>query len=120
MVSALEYTTDSKSITVSATSGGANGNVLYTCPNNHDATIDYLGVTNGSNSSQKITIQFYHADDTTYKYLTNQHAIAGHDTYHVLNADRFHLHSGDKIICSKDGGTFDVSLSARQFYNPNR
>jgi hypothetical protein len=119
---ATTYTTTFESKTVTATTGGASGDVLYTVPSNHDFTIDYLGVANGGNSSSKITVEIFHADDGTYHYLTNEHQIAGHDTYHLLNADRIHLHAGDKVIVSKEnsGDTFDVSLSGRQFFNPNK
>lgn len=117
---ATTYTTTFESKTVTATTGGASGDIVYTVPANHDATIDYLGAANGGNSSQKITVEILHADDGSYHYLTNQHAVAGHDTYHLLNADRIHLHAGDKIVVSKDGGTFDLSISARQYFNPNR
>ena len=117
---ATVYNTTFESVTVTATSGGASGNVLYTVPLNTDVTVDYLGIANGGNSSQKITVEIFHADDSTYHYLTNEHSIAGHDTYHLLNSDRIHLHAGDKIIVSKDGGTFDAAISGRLFYNPNR
>lgn len=117
---ATTYTTTFESKTVTATTGGASGDILYTVPANHDVTIDYLGVSNGGVSNQKITVEIYHADDTTYHNLVKEHAVAGNDTYHLLNADRIHLHAGDKVVCSKDGGTFDVSLSARIFYNPAR
>ena len=117
---ATTYSTTFESKTVTATTGGASADIVYTVPANHDATIDYLGAANGGNASQKITVEVFHADDSSYHYLTNLHAIAGHDTYHLLNADRIHLHAGDKIVVSKDGGTFDVSVSAREFFNPTR
>jgi|TARA_R110002167_G_scaffold37116_6_gene116555 hypothetical protein len=123
---ATTYTTTSESITVAATSSGdngsgtPNGNVLYTCPDNHDSTIDYLGISNGGTANAKITIEFYHLDDTSYNMLASSHTIAGNTTYHLLNADRFHLHAGDKIICSKDSGTLAATISCRQYFNPTR
>jgi hypothetical protein len=116
----VAFKTVSESITVSATSGGASGNVLYTCPSNHDAIIEYLCATNGASSNQKITVEFYHLDDTTYHQLAKAHAVSGNDSYHLITSNRFYLHAGDKIVCSKDGGTFDVTISAREFFNPNR
>jgi len=62
----IAFKTVSESKTVTATSGGSSGDVLYTCPNNHDAVIEYLCASNGGSSNQKITIEFYHANDTTY------------------------------------------------------
>ena len=117
---ATTYNTTFESKTITATTGGASADVVYTVPAKHDITIDYLGAANGGNASQKITVEVFHAEDSSYHYLTNQHAIAGNDTYHLLDADRIHLHAGDKVVASKDGGTFDVTLSARIFYNPNR
>jgi hypothetical protein len=120
MVTDVKYTTTTESVSVAATSGGASGNVLYTCPANHDVTIDMLMVTNGGNSSQKITIEFYHADDTTYHNFIEAKSVAGNTALNVLDAARMHLHAGDKLVCSKDGGTFDVTISGRLYFNPNR
>jgi len=120
MVTSLRYTTTTKSVTVASTSGGASGNVLFTCPNNHDATIDMIMVTNGGTSSQKITIEFYHADDTTYHNFIEAKSIAGNTALTVVDAARMHFHAGDKLVCSKDGGTFDVTMSGRLYFNPNR
>ena len=116
----IAYKTVSESITVSSTSAGASADILYTCPANHDAVIEYLAASNGGTSSQKITIEFYHNDDTTYHQLAKSHSVAGNDSYHLITSNRFYLHASDKIVCSKDGGTFDVSISVREFFNPNR
>ena len=118
---ALLYNTKTESISVSATAGGASGDVLYTCPANHDCTLDILLVSNGANSSNKITIEFYHKDDNTYHNITNDHSVAGHDTYNVFSSAQFHLHAGDKIVVHKEvGSTFDVTMSGREYYNPAR
>ena len=45
------YTTDTEAIIVTATSGGANADLIYTCPPNHDATVDFLHVSNGASST---------------------------------------------------------------------
>jgi len=120
MVTDVNYITTTESVSVAATSGGASGNVLYACPTSFDATIDMLMVTNGGSSSQKITIEFYHADNTTYHNFIETKTVAGHTTLNVLDAARMYLHAGDKLVCSKDGGTFDVIMSARLYFNPNR
>ena len=117
---AVRYKTSTDSVTVSATSGGASGNVLYTCPAIHTATIDMLMITNGNTTSQKITVEFYDANGTSYHNLIKEKIVAANTALNVLDAARMHLHSGDKIVVSKDGGTFDATISVREFYNPNR
>lgn len=118
---ALAYTTKSESITVTSTSAGASADVLYECPANHDASIDMLFVSNSGGSSGKISIQFYHADDDTYHHFLVDYATDGNSGTSILGASQFHLHAGDKIVCYKESGkTFDVTLSAREFFNPNR
>jgi len=121
MVTTRDFTTDTESVTITATSGGASANLIYTCPPNHDATIDFLHVTNGSSSTNHVTIQWYHADTSTYHHLINDKSIAGHDVYNVIGSDRIHLHAGDKILAF-DGSSnnLEVFISVRQYYNPNR
>ncbi len=115
------YTTDTEALTVTATSGGASANLIYTCPANHDATIDFLHVSNGGSSTGHVTIQWYHADTNTYHHLINDKSVAGKDVYNVIGADRIHLHAGDKILAF-DGASanLEVFISVRQFYNPTR
>lgn len=115
------YTTDTEGVAITATAGGASANLVYTCPPNHDATIDFLHVSNGSNSTQNVTIQWYHADTNSYHNLINAKSVAGHDVYDVVTSDRIHLHAGDKILAF-DGasGGLEVFISVRQYYNPNR
>ena len=115
------YTTDTEALTVTATTGGASADVIYTCPPFHDATIDFLHVSNGSTSTQNITLQWYHADTNTYHHLINDKAIAGKNVYNIVTSDRIHLHAGDSISAF-DGasGSLEVFISVRQFYNPAR
>jgi hypothetical protein len=41
MVGTRDYNTVTKGLTVTATAGGASSNVVYTCPANFDAEIDF-------------------------------------------------------------------------------
>jgi hypothetical protein len=45
MVASRTYNTVTKGIVVTATSGGASSNVVYTCPAFFDAEIDFLRIT---------------------------------------------------------------------------
>ena len=114
------YTTDTEAITVTATVGGASADIVYTCPPNYDATIDFLHVSNGTTSVQNVTLQWYHADTNTYHNIISDKTIAGKDVYNVIGADRIHLHAGDKIGAFNGGASLEVFISVRQFYNPNR
>ena len=115
------YRTLTESASITATAGGASGDVLYTCPARSDAEVDMLFITNGGTATAKITIEFYHADDTAYHNLVNSKSISGNDTFSVLDNSILYLHAGDKIVVHKDSGaTFDVTISAKEFYNPFR
>ena len=114
------YTTDTEAVIVTATTGGANANLIYTCPAFHDATVDFLHVSNGGSSVGHVTIQWYHADTNTYHHLLNDKSVAGKDVYNVIGADRIHLHAGDKILEFDCASNLEVFISVRKFYNPSR
>lgn len=115
------YTTDTEAITVTATTGGASADVIYTAPPNHDATIDFLHVSNGDTSTQNVTVQWYHADTNTYHHIVNDKSIAGKGVYNIIGSDRIHIHSGDSISAFDGvGGNLEIFISVRQYYNPAR
>lgn len=121
MVGTRDYNTVTKGLTVTATAGGASSDVLYTCPANFDAEIDFLHITNGDSSNHNISLQWYHADTNTYHYIMNDKAITGKDVYNVITSDRIYLHAGDKITAfNGTSGNLEVFLSGKEFYNPSR
>jgi len=121
MTTERNFTTDTAAITVTATAGGASANLVYTCPPRHDATIDFLHVSNGATATQHITLQWYHADTNTYHHILNDKAIPGKDVYNIITSDRIHLHAGDSISAfDGSSGNIEVFISVREFYNPNR
>jgi len=117
---ALQYKTVTESVAVTATSGGASANVLYTVPAFHDATIEFLHVSNGAASTDSISIQWYHKEDNAYYTIVNNKSISGNDVYNMITADRLHLHAGDKLVVFNGGGSLGVTLSAVEYYNPTR
>lgn len=114
-----DYSTFFESISVTSTTAGAGADVVYTVPTNHDAEVTFCVVTNAG-AVKNISIQVYHEDDVTYHYLLRSHAIPGNDAYKLVGQDRLYLHAGDKIVAYKTGGTFDVTVSGKLFYNPTR
>ena len=121
MMETRNYTTETNALTITATSGGASANNVYTCPLNYDATIEFLHVSNGSNSTKNFTIEWYHADKDTYHPIINDKSISGNDVYNIVTSDRIHLHAGDKIgAFDGTSGQLEIFISIRQYYNPNR
>lgn len=116
----VQYKTVTESIAVTATSGGVSANVLYTVPNFHDATVEFLHVSNGGASTDTVSIQWYHKEDNAYYTIVNSKSVPGQDVYNMITADRLHLHAGDKIVVFNGGGNMGVTLSAIEYYNPTR
>lgn len=115
------YNTVTKGLTVTATSGGASSNVVYTCPANFDAEIDFLHITNGGTANHNISLQWFHSDTNTYHHILNDKSVAGKDVYNVITSDRIYLHAGDKITAfNGTSGNLEVFLSGKEFPNPNR
>ena len=115
------YITATAALTVTATAGGASADTLYTVPANHDATIDFLHVTNGATAVHNITVQWYHADSNTYHHILNDKSVPGKDVYDIITSDRIHLHAGDKISAFNGAsGDLEMFISVREYYNPIR
>lgn len=115
------YNTVTKGITVTATSGGANSDVVYTCPAKFDAEIDFLHITNGDSANHNISIQWYHAESNTYHHILNDKSVSGKDVYNVITADRIYLHAGDKITAfNGSSGNLEVFLSGKEYFNLTR
>ena len=120
MVQPISFDTATKSVAVTATAGGASANILYTVPNFHDATVEFLHISNGAASTDNISIQWYHKEDNAYYTIVNNKSIAGNGTHDVIGANRLHLHAGDKIVVFNGGGSLGVTISCKEYYNPAR
>ena len=121
MVQPVSFDTATESITVTATAGGASSNIIYTVPNNHDATVEFLHISNGAASTDNVSIQWYHKEDNTYYTIVNGLSIGGNDIFNVITSDRLHLHAGDKLTAFNGGGSnMGVTVSAKEYFNPSR
>jgi hypothetical protein len=108
-------------ITVTSTAAGASADIIYTVPDNYSAIIKFLHLSNGTNSTKKVSVQFYHVDDTSYHYILNQYAMAGNSAYDILAGNELSLHQGDKIVAYAEAGTvLDVTISVQEYYDPAR
>ncbi len=121
MVQPIAFDTATESITVTATAGGASSNVIYTVPNNHDATVEFMHISNGASSTDTVSIQWYHKDDNAYYTIVNGKSIGGNDIFNVITSDRLHLHAGDKLTAFNGGNSnMGVTISVKEYFNPNR
>jgi hypothetical protein len=121
MVQPAAFDTATESVAVTATAGGASSNVVYTVPNFHDATVEFLHISNGGSSTDNVSIQWYHKENNTYYTILSNKSIAGNDVYNMITSDRLHLHAGDKITAFNGGGSnLGVTVSVKEYYNPAR
>ena len=121
MVQPAAFDTATESVAVTATTGGASSTVIYTVPNFHDATVEFLHISNGASSTDNVSIQWYHKEDNAYYTILNNKAIPGNDVFNMITSDRLHLHAGDKITAFNGGGSsLGVTVSCKEYYNPAR
>lgn len=117
--SASKFVTELKNIT--ATSGDASGDVLYTVPNNHSALVDFLLISAGNINNKHITIQFYHNDDSLYHDIVNRLSMGNNTIEQIMGGVRLNMHQKDKLVCFSDSsGNFDVTVSVEEFFDPVR
>ena len=118
-LSVSKFTTESKTIT--STSADASADVIYTVPDNYSAIVRFLHLSNGTTSTKKAYIQFYHNDDTTYYNLVNGLSMSGNSTHDVVSGNFFTLHQKDKIVSYIESGmTLDVTVSVEEYFDPAR
>ena len=110
----------SKAKDLSATSGGASGDVIYTCPNNFISLVKFLHVSNGATGAKKYSLQWYEAATTTYHSIVDEVSLAASTNEKVIEAGSFlALAEGDKIIGFEESSSdFQVTVSGEEYYQP--
>ena len=105
---------------LTATAGGASGNVIYTCPNNYVSLIKFLHVSNGSASTKKYSLQWYEASTTTYHFIVDDQSLAGNSLQEVIQGGGYlALSAGDKIVGFEESGAdAHIILSGEEHYQP--
>ena len=116
---ASKFTTES--INVTATAAGASAQLLYACPTNFSAEVTFLLVSSGTVANKDISIQFYHQEQATYKYMLRTYRMSSNSVFVVINTPSMLLHQGDKLVCFTDStGNFDVIISVEEYFDPVR
>jgi hypothetical protein len=105
---------------LTATAGGASGDVLYTCPNNFISLIRFLHVSIGANATKKYSLQWYEASTTTYHFIVDEHSVAGNSLEEVIQGGSYlALRPGDKIVGFEESDAdAHVIISGEEHYQP--
>lgn len=111
-----KFFTESKALTTTADT------IIYTVPNNFSSHIEHLLISNNDSSTRNYTLKWYHADDTTTHTILSNHALSGGTFDSVFTVDKpLYLHAGDKVIVAAGtANTITATVSAEEFYDPNR
>ena len=111
-----KYFTKAKDL--SATAGGASGDVIYTCPNNFISLIKFMHVSIGATSTKKYSLQWYEASTTTYHFIVDEHGLSGHSLEEVIQGGGYlALSAGDKIVGFEESGAdAHIIVSGEEYY----
>jgi hypothetical protein len=78
-------------------------------------------LSNNSNSTKKVYVQFYHKEDNAYHYIANGLSMAGHSVDNLVNGGYFNLHAGDKLVAyGETTNTINIMVSTEEYYDPAR
>jgi len=105
---------------LTATAGGASGDVIYTCPNNFISLIRFMHVSIGANSTKKYSLQWYEAATTTYHFIVDDRSLAGNSLEEIIQGGGYlALSAGDKIVGFEEtGADAHIILSGEEHYQP--
>jgi len=110
-----------ESINVTATAADASAQLLYVCPANFSAVVTFLLVSSGAVHNKDISIQFYHQETASYKYILRTYRMSSNSVFVLTNTPSLSLHQGDKLVCFTDStGNFDISVSVEEYFDPIR
>ena len=116
---ANKFTTES--INVTATAAGASAQLLYQCPANFSAVVTFLSISSGAVANKDISLQFYHQEQASYKYILRAYRMSNNSNYIITNTASMSLHQGDKLLCFTDSaGNFDITVSVEEYFDPVR
>lgn len=115
-LSSSKYHTESTSLTTTSDTD------VYVVPNNFSSHVEHFFISNNDNSNQTYTLKFYHFDDNTTHTLLDGHAANSKATESIFTVDKpLYLHAGDKlIVAATTANSLVVTVSAEEFYDPNR
>ena len=104
----------------STTSDPDNATLLFTCPNNYEAEVVFLLVSNDQASDSNVGIQIYHADDTQYHTLVLEEKILARASTQFIGSGPLYLHAGDKVLIHRitSSHNFSATLSCRLYFSP--
>lgn len=119
MTTGVTYATFFEGRPIASTLPDLDADIVYTVPLNFDAEIDFLHLASGSGTNS-LNVKIYHVEESNYTYILRNYTMQNNSSHNVLNGAKIYLHAGDRLVCYKTGGDFDVTVSGRLLYNPSR
>ena len=103
---------------LSATAGGASGDVVYTCPNNYVSVVKTILISNGASSAKKYSLQLYGASATSYLTIADEITVAANtNDFVVQGGGCIALQAGDKIVAFEESSSdFHVTVSGEEYF----
>ena len=94
----------------------------YVVPNNFSSHVEHFFISNNNSGGISYTLKFYHKDDNTTHTLLSSHSVDGKSMESIFTIDKpFYMHEGDKlIVAAATANALVVSVSAEEFFDPNR
>ena len=103
---------------LSATAGGASGDVVYTCPNNYVAVVKTMLISNGASSAKKYSLQLYDASATSYLTIADETTLAANTNDFIVQGGAcIALQAGDKIVAFEESSSdFHITVSGEEYF----
>ena len=103
----------------STTSDPDNATLLFTCPNNYEAEVVFLLVSNDQASDSNIGIQIFNASDSQYHTFVLQEKITARTNTQFIDSGPLYLHAGDKVLIHRitSSHNFSATLSCRLYFS---
>ena len=92
----------------------ATASEIYTVPSNYMARVVYLHISHGGGNNKKMSINFYHNQDSENHLLLDDFNMTANTQHNVIsNGTVFYMKSGDKLEAFMEAadGDFHVCVS---------
>jgi len=110
---------EAKNRTVALELGTSNGDI-YTVPDNYEAEVYSIFISNASSSNVTFSLDWYDSKATTFYTLAETVELLGNSMLQI-NSEPFWLYKGDKLRgLASAGSAVTISVRVKESYIPQR